>query len=79
MPSWDKFDKQSAAYKEAVLPKDVARIAIEAGITLGWSKYTGSEDRVIGFNRFGSSGPGPVVYEKFGMTVKHIEQVVAKI
>jgi len=79
MPSWDKFDKQSAAYKENVLPKDVAKIAIEAGISLGWSKYTGSDDRVIGINRFGSSAPGPVVYEKYGFTVKHIEQVVAKI
>lgn len=79
MPSWDVFEKQSAAYKKKVLPKDVPAIALEAGVTTGWARYTGSEDRVLGINRFGASAPGKVVYEKFGFTVDHVVDMVKKL
>ncbi len=79
MPSWDKFEAQSAAYKTSVLPKGVPCIAIEAGVTLGWSRYTGSEDRVIGLNRFGASAPGDEVYAKLGFTVEAVVKAVQKI
>lgn len=70
MPSWELFEAQIAAYREKVLPSGVkTRIAIEAGATLGWERYVGSEGAVIGIDRFGASAPGDVLYKKFGLTV----------
>jgi transketolase len=72
-PSWELFEMQDDAYKESVLPKNItARLAVEAGATLGWERYAGS---VIGIDHYGASAPGKVVFEKFGFTV---ENVVAK-
>ena len=79
MPSWDAFDKQSTVYKKSVLPKDVPCLAIEAGITLGWSKYTGSNDRVIGIDKFGASAPGNTVYAKYGFTAENVVKAVQKL
>ena len=58
MPSWDMFEMQSEEYKKSVLPEGLPKVAVEAGVTLGWSRYTGSEDNVIGINKFGASAPG---------------------
>ena len=68
-PSWELYEAQSAAYREAVLPQRVtARLAVEAGATQGWDRYTGQRGRVIGIDRFGASAPGPVLLEQFGFT-----------
>lgn len=76
MPSWELFEAQDAAYKESVLPKAVKkRLSVEAGITMGWCKYVGSDGEALGLDRFGASAPGNVCMEKFGFTV---ENVVAK-
>jgi transketolase len=76
MPSWELFDAQDAAYKESVLPKAVTkRVAVEAGISMGWCKYTTSDGDVVALDRFGASAPGGTCMEKFGFTV---DNVVAK-
>ncbi len=73
MPSWELFDAQDAAYQESVLPKAVTkRLAVEAGITMGWCRYVGGEGDVIGVDRFGASAPGDLVMEKFGFTVENV-------
>ncbi|HSM81581.1 MAG TPA: transketolase [Nodosilinea sp.] len=73
MPSWELFDAQDAAYRESVLPKAVTkRLAVEAGITMGWCRYVGAEGDVIGVDRFGASAPGGLVMEKFGFTVDNV-------
>jgi transketolase len=73
LPSWEIFDKQPRDYREKVLPSRVtARIAVEAGITLGWEHYLGLDGKIIGMETFGASAPGPVLYEKFGFTVENI-------
>jgi transketolase len=73
LPSWEIFDKQPRDYREKVLPPHVtARIAVEAGITLGWEHYLGLDGKIIGMETFGASAPGPVLYEKFGFTVENI-------
>ncbi|MBE9111886.1 transketolase [Nodosilinea sp. LEGE 07298] len=73
MPSWELFDAQDAAYQESVLPKAVTkRLAVEAGITMGWCRYVGGEGDVIGVDRFGASAPGGLVMEKFGFTVENV-------
>ncbi len=69
MPCLERFDRQSAEYKESVLPKSVTkRIAIEAGVSGLWWKYVGTEGKVLGIDRFGISAPGDVVMKELGMT-----------
>lgn len=73
LPCWDIFDRQPQEYRDKVLPPQIkARIAIEAGIRLGWEHYTGLSGKIIGMDSFGASAPGPVLYEKFGLTEAHI-------
>jgi transketolase len=69
MPSWEIFEKQSAEYRESVLPSNVtARISVEMGSTMGWSRYVGPGGRSIGMRTFGASGPIKDVLKKFGFT-----------
>ncbi|CDL80467.1 transketolase [Xenorhabdus cabanillasii] len=76
MPSTDAFDKQDAAYREAVLPAAVsARVAIEAGISDYWFKYVGINGAIVGMGTFGESAPADALFKEFGFTV---ENVVAK-
>ncbi|WP_372871994.1 transketolase [Shewanella sp.] len=73
MPSTDAFDKQDAAYKEAVLPAGVTkRVAVEAGIADYWYKYVGLNGRIIGMTSFGESAPANQLFEMFGFTVDKV-------
>jgi transketolase len=72
MPSWEIFDDQSDEYKSGVLPPDVPKLAVEAGVTLGWHKYTGSKGDVIGLDRFGASAPGATAYKNLGFSVENV-------
>ncbi|MEI7200641.1 transketolase [Pectobacterium parvum] len=73
MPSTDAFDKQDAAYREAVLPKAVsARVAIEAGIADYWFKYVGLNGAIVGMTSFGESAPAEMLFEEFGFTVDNV-------
>lgn len=77
MPSWDRFEAQSAEYKESVLPSNVkARLGIEVGASLGWHKYVGSEGDTLTIDQFGASAPGNRIMEEYGFTV---ENVIAKV
>ncbi len=73
MPSFDLFEKQSAEYKESVLPKAVTkRVAIEAAASFGWECYVGTEGKTITIDHFGASAPGGLVLEKFGFTPENV-------
>jgi transketolase len=75
MPSFELFEKQSNAYKETVFPPSVqTRLAVEAGVTLGWYKYVTAQGDVIGVDRFGESGPGDDVMNDFGFTTENVYQ-----
>lgn len=75
MPSTDVFDKQDAAYREAVLPKAVtARVAVEAGIADYWFKYVGLNGAIIGMQSYGESAPAEQLYQAFGITVEAVLQ-----
>jgi transketolase len=75
MPSWELFEKQSNAYKETVFPPSVQmRLAVEAGVTLGWYKYVTAQGDVIGIDRFGESGPGDEIMSDFGFTAENVYQ-----
>jgi transketolase len=76
MPCWELFEQQSAEYREEVLPADVrARLAVEAGVALGWKQWVGDHGDSVSLDRFGSSAPGTEVLERLGYNV---ENVVAK-
>ncbi|PLR80218.1 transketolase [Bacillus sp. V33-4] len=80
MPSWDRFDKQSAAYKESVLPKNVtARLGIEMGASLGWHKYVGDYGHVLAIDQFGASAPGEKIIEEYGFTVENVVAQFKKV
>ncbi len=67
LPSWELFDRQDQAYKDAVLPPSVrARVSVEQGSTLGWERYVGSTGRAVGMRTFGSSAPLKELQKKFG-------------
>ena len=80
MPSWELFDEQPQAYRDAVLPKSVrARLAVEAALPLGWHRYVGDGGDVVAVDRFGASAPGNVVMEKLGFTVSHVVERASAI
>jgi transketolase len=69
MPSFHRFDQQSAEYRESVLPSDCRkRVAVEAGVSGLWYKYVGLDGKVIGIDRFGLSAPAPVIFKELGLT-----------
>jgi transketolase len=73
VPSWELFDAQDAAYRETVLPRAVkARLAVEAGIGLGWDRYVGDTGRILSIEHFGASAPAEILFEKFGFTADHV-------
>jgi transketolase len=73
MPSWELFDRQPADYRESVLPSAVrARVAVEAGMKLGWEHYIGLEGAVVGMESFGASAPVGVLYQEFGITAENV-------
>ncbi len=72
-PCLESFAAQDAAYRDAVLPPETgARIAVEAGSTVGWHRWTGDAGAVIGIDSFGASAPQPVLYEHFGITPERV-------
>jgi transketolase len=71
-PSWKIFEEQSAAYKASVFPRDIPKLAVEAGSALGWWKYVGLDGDVIGLDRFGASAPGKIVLEKLGFSAANV-------
>ena len=80
MPSWELFAEQPPSYRDEVLPPGVtARLAIEAGTTLGWERYIGSEGEVAGIDRFGASAPGKIMMEQYGFTVEAIAERAAAL
>jgi transketolase len=73
IPSWELFDDQTEEYRQSVLPPDVkARLAVEAGVTLAWSKLVGLQGCALGVDRFGASAPYKTLYTKYGLTVEAI-------
>ncbi len=73
MPSWELFEKAPAAYKERILPPALTkRLAVEAGISMGWDKYVGNDGKIIAIDRFGASAPGGTVLKELGFSAENI-------
>jgi transketolase len=79
-PSWELFAAQDQAYRELVLPSMTkARLAVEAGVSMGWERWVGEKGIVLGVNRFGASAPYEVVYREFGLTSSNIVEQALKL
>ncbi len=73
VPSWELFEAQDSAYRESVLPPGVkARLAVEAGIGMGWERFVGEAGGVVSIEHYGASAPGQVLFEQFGFTVDNV-------
>lgn len=80
MPCWEFFDEQSAKYKETVLPAKVrARLAIEAGVSMGWAKYVGDAGSTLCVDKFGTSAPAEDVFRDYGFTVDNVVKLARKL
>lgn len=80
MPCWELFERQDQEYKDAVLPPGVkARVAVEAGVELGWHKYIGPEGVFIGMKTFGASSPQARCFQEFGITADAVVQAAKKL
>jgi transketolase len=77
MPDQKEFDRQSAEYKESVLPNDVRkRVSVEMGVTQTWGKYVGLDGISLGMSTFGESGNGAAVVERFGFAPEKVAAAV---
>ena len=79
MPSTDVFDRQDALYKASVLPRDLPRVAVEAGVTDFWYKYVGLEGAVVGIDSFGESAPASVLFKHFGITIEAVVEAAKEV
>jgi len=79
MPSTSVFDRQQADYRNSVLPRELPKVAVEAGVTDYWRKYVGLEGAVVGIDRFGESAPAGDLFKHFGFTAEHVAEAVRSI
>jgi transketolase len=79
-PSWELFSAQGLGYQQTVLlPGVKARLAVEAGVRLGWERWVGSEGEVVSVERYGASAPAKVVFQEYGFTVENIVNKAYKL
>ena len=79
MPSTSLFDRQDADYRNSVLPRELPKVAVEAGVTDYWRKYVGLEGRVVGIDRFGESAPAGELFKHFGFTPERVAEAVRSL
>ncbi len=74
MPCWELFEQQSETYRDSVLGPGTVKVAVEAGVRLGWDRYVGPNGAFVGMNSFGASGPYKDVYKHFSITAEHVAE-----
>jgi len=80
MPSWRHFDAQPLDYRRDILPSEALKVSIEAGVTIGWERYTGLDGLRFGIDRFGASAPAKDLFDHFGLTAAKIApQILAAL
>ena len=80
MPCMEVFEAQSPEYKESVLPDRIrARVAVEAGSSYSWHKYTGLDGKVLGVDSFGASAPAKQLFELYGLTAENVANAAKEL
>ncbi|HEX5012662.1 MAG TPA: transketolase [Candidatus Limnocylindrales bacterium] len=76
LPSWELFEREDTAYRDSVIPPDVlARVSVEAGVSLGWERWVGDDGAIVGLDHFGASAPAGTIFERFGFTVERVVEI----
>lgn len=76
-PSWELFSEQDEAYRKSVLPDEIkTRLAVEAGIGMGWERWVGDGGKILSIEHFGASAPFQTIYENFGLTAANVIKIV---
>ena len=80
MPCMEMFLKQDKEYQESVIPSSIrARVAMEAGATMPWYRFTGLDGEVIGLDHFGASAPAAILFKEYGFTVENVVEKAKKV
>jgi transketolase len=79
LPCWELFAEQAEEYIAKVLPQGAMRVAIEAGVTLGWERWVRNHSYVIGLDRFGASAPYEILFREFGLTAEDVVDRVLRL
>ena len=79
MPSTSVFDRQPEEYRNSVLPREIPRVAVEAGVSDYWRKYVGLKGAVVGIDRFGESAPAGELFRHFGFTAENVVKAVRSV
>ncbi len=79
-PSWDLFEKQSEAYRQEVLSPEISvRLAVEAGVSLGWRKWVGDNGNILAVDRYGASAPASTIFKEYGFTTENVVNLVKSL
>jgi transketolase len=79
-PSWELFEKQSKQYQDEVLPPEInARLAIEAGVSLGWKKWVGDAGEILAVDHYGASAPASKIFKEYGFSVENVKRLAIKL
>jgi len=78
MPSWELFNEQTEEYKKSVIPSEIPKVVVEAGVPIGWKEIVGDNSLVMGINQFGASAPADVLMKHFGFTPENVAQKTEK-
>ncbi|RMG19347.1 MAG: transketolase [Deltaproteobacteria bacterium] len=79
MPSWELFAEQSQAYRDSVLPPEVPAVVVEAAVSFGWARWVGRRAAFVTLERYGASAPGPVLFEKLGLTPERVAEAAQSL
>jgi transketolase len=80
IPSWELFDIQPKTYRDSVLPPEIPRLVIEAGVSLAWGRYLDNDrDIIVGVDRYGASAPYKTIYEHYGLTAQRVVEKVKEL
>jgi len=80
IPSWELFDVQLKTYRDFVLPPEIPRLVVEAGVSLAWGRYLDQDrDIVVGVDRYGASAPYKTIYEHYGLTTQRVVEKVKEL
>jgi len=80
LPSWERFAAAPRAYRDEVLPPtETRRVSIEAGVSMGWDRWVGSEGAMIAIDRYGASAPANQLFPAFGFTAAHVASVARQV
>jgi transketolase len=78
MPSWEIFKEQPEEYRKEIIPEDIPKVVVEAGVSFGWKEIVGDNSYIIGIDRFGASAPGDVLMKEFGFTPENVAEKTKK-